>query len=443
MVKFTVEKPSNFSKQLLMNRTARSLKNKKVVFKRTGFGSKTQHSDKQILDVDVDKMKTFMSLGHLDTIQELQPDDNMQLNKLFVSKIKDWGFHKQNKNRLEQNKINSVLTIKQNKINQKNEIDGFKFVNDENNTFNNIPINNIEKLNQDSQDGSNLMTDERPSQIVNFNNSQSQIDISSEKTSNVNLFVEDQGLTMLGCVRSVLKDLFLLKFSSQHDRYLNYAEFAVLGTVLEKKFNTQLAIKNIYSLNDFKYLGSIQSSKRPEESYKFVFKYAFKNLKECFCKINNIEISTIKKPEVFKQFYHYYFGEISKRCNIDIESFYLPLTPDTYGLDLNTVAAKTINSTYVRLIIKSKSFLTDFMEFVNEKFRNEYINLVPKKIDSMIDKLEHSFENAWYNDRYIDVICDNIKSNKRCKLPWTIKELDYAIRQTNRLISKNLSKNNK
>lgn len=415
----------------------------KTTFRRTGKPLGPLNEIKSASDMQVEKLKTSMSLAHLDTIQELHPDSGVQLNKIYISKLMDSGIKKQSKRKANHNNFNGLLTINSPTVNEKDGVDGFKTVDPNFVYLNNIQNENLERFPKDSQKKQNLGCDLKSNQIVDFNDSHSKTDNYSDHTVNINIIADEQGLTMLGSVCAVLKDLFLLNFASQYDRYLNYAEIAVLSTVLEKKFNTQLPVKNIYSLNDFKYLSSVQSTKRPEESYKFVFKYAFKNLKERFCEAKNIDISTIKKPEVFNLFYYHYFGNVSEKCGISIESFYLPLTPDTYGLDLNSVVAKTINSTYVRLIIKSKPFLTDFMEFVNEKFRKDYIKLVPKKIDNMIDKLEHAFESAWYNDRYIDVICDNIRSNKRCKLPWTVKELDYAIRQTNKLISKNLSKNNK
>ena len=443
MAKSKVAQTSKFSGRLLNAEISRASAKNTASIKRTGKRVGVPRGGKPTSYTDVAKLQTSLSLGQLDTLQELQPDINAQLNKIFISKVKDWETKQQNNGESEHKKVNKPAPIKQDGTPRSEQMSGFKSVKPQNSNLNLTAFKNMERSAQYSQKEQNVPTNTNINQIVEFKDVNPKITNHSHATQHAPSHIEEKSLMMLSSVPEVLKDLFLLKFTSHADRYLNYAEIAVLATVLEKKFNTALPIKNVYSLADFKYLASVQSTKRPEESYKFVFKYAFKHLKERFCERNGLDISTIKKPEVFVQFYKSYFGSVSEKCNVSIESFYLPLTPDTYGLDLSIVAAKTINSTYVRLIIKSKQFLADFMEFINEKFKNEYISIVPKKIDNMVDKLEDAFETAWYNDRYIDVICDNIRSNKRCKLPWTIKELDYAIRQTNKLISKNLSKNNK
>lgn len=243
-------------------------------------------------------------------------------------------------------------------------------------------------------------------------------------------------------VRPVLKIIFRFIYPDTADFYLNFAEMSILDTILDKKFSSFLPTKNIYNLNDFRFLAAVQPTKRPEECYKFVFKHTFRHLKERFCRAKGINLDKIKKQETMVLFYDFYFKEVSINLNIGIENFRLPLTRDTYGLNIDSLVAKTINSSYIRLIIKSKPFLNDFMEFINTHFREEYTSLIPRKIDGMVDKIEKVFEEAWYNERFVDIICENIRSNKRCKLPWTVKELDYSIRQVNKLIGKNLSKIN-
>lgn len=262
--------------------------------------------------------------------------------------------------------------------------------------------------------------------------------IPSELDAKYDSCISDSFFVSFGSVRKTLQNIFLLDFDQMEIQCLSYAEITILDTIIDKKFGVKLPIKNIYTSTDFKKLMDIKPTKRPEESYKFVFKHAFKWLKEYFCIKQDISLEDMKKTSTMDKFYKYYFKEISDKYKIGIESFYLPLTPDAYGVDTKKVIAKTINSTYIRLIIKSKAFLKDFKYFIKHKLKKEYSAIIPRKIDNIIIKFEREFKAACYSDRYVDILAENLRNNKKCKLPWTVNELDYSTSQTIKLIRKNL-----
>lgn len=188
-------------------------------------------------------------------------------------------------------------------------------------------------------------------------------------------------------------------------------------------------------MDNFRSLYGVKVTKRPEESYKFVFKHVFKHLKERFRK-NVSETSRVDNTDFNLMFYEYYFGEASKKLEIGINHFFLPLTPDSNCNENKNVIAQTINIDYITLICQSKHFIEDFMEFVNNCFFKEYSTLIDLKVYNLCEKWEHIFICADGDQKVIGYICDYITSNKKCKLPWTLKEVEYAIDIVNKFIQK-------
>lgn len=175
------------------------------------------------------------------------------------------------------------------------------------------------------------------------------------------------------------------------------------------------------------------SHKRPEENYKFVFKRCLDFMKESFRK-NHPEI---KKKDLERRFYECYFLDISKETGIPIEHFFDPKN----GAGDGTNVPKTINGTYIKNISKSEPFKKEFVAFMTSSLREENLNSLGGKIDALIIKWEKLIAEAKSVPECITLIRQDIEKNKKAKLPWTIREIDEAIKSVQWLFDSNGEKN--
>lgn len=161
------------------------------------------------------------------------------------------------------------------------------------------------------------------------------------------------------------------------------------------------------------------SPKRFEENIKFVFKLAFKKLKNNLLRQHYISFYS-KKFDV--QFYSYYFGERAKLLDVKLEEFYDPLN--------HKGALKTLNNEYLRLVFSSPKFKTDFHEYLNtgQLIEDYHINL-KRKIRQLLVKFDHicgSKDTTGVEDS-ISAIQQYFRLNRQCKLPWMHIEVITAI----------------
>lgn len=233
-----------------------------------------------------------------------------------------------------------------------------------------------------------------------------------------------------------LKKLFLDRLACNHDIVLNCEEIMIFTAILKKKFDVELPISNIYSVDFLFDADYIRTRKRPEECYKFVFKHTFKNLKRVYCDAQIDQQILNRKSVKIVDFYEYYFGNLSQTINVPISHFYLPLTPDSYCNKGKNSVAKTINMAYVNLITKSKHFMSDFEDYLDNKFIANYSQLINLKIDHMVEKWNEISLCMNQSERSLFFICDYIKTNKKCKLPWTVSEVRIAIETVMKMIKK-------
>ena len=238
-----------------------------------------------------------------------------------------------------------------------------------------------------------------------------------------------------GNLRSLLKALFLFQMETLPISHLNTEEIVLLTCVLDKKFGVALPTLNIYALSDFSLVESNKISKRPEECYKFVFKYAFKQLKKRFARKNPRQ-PNIKAQGFIQKFYSHHFGEASQSTKLPLNNFYLPLSPEAYPNKKHTVLARTINGWYVALLAQSPAFMAELVEFINKDLLDCYKRQIEVKIDNLCNRWERIFRDSGENYRVIEAIQDDIFKSIRCKLPWTVKEVEFAIDMVNRLIKK-------
>ena len=234
----------------------------------------------------------------------------------------------------------------------------------------------------------------------------------------------------------ILKKLFLGKLSCNEDIILSCEEMMVLSTIMIKKFDYEPPVANIYKVLHLFNENLYRAKKRAEECYKFIFKHAYKNLKRAYNDLQLEKQLSDNQPVSAQDFYNYYFGAVSRSQNIPLAHFYLPLTPDSYCNKNDKLAPKTINMGYAQLISKSGHFMHDFLIYLNDKFINDYCQLINLKIDHMAVKWTEISISYNHSEKSIFFICDYIRTNKKCKLPWTVAEVKTAIEITTKMIER-------
>lgn len=173
-----------------------------------------------------------------------------------------------------------------------------------------------------------------------------------------------------------------------------------------------------------------KSTKRVEENNKFVYKYTMKYLKKQFYNINGLKNS--KTSEIM--FYEHYFKPTSDLLKVQLDDFYDPL----YKTLNKNHTYKTINNKYLSLIFTSNHFKNDFFNFLKLDFKKTYNEMIPNKLNKFFKKLKIDMRNiaqkTLVNDNQMDVFAEKLRKNRKCKLPWTYKEISCALAQFTSLI---------
>lgn len=234
-----------------------------------------------------------------------------------------------------------------------------------------------------------------------------------------------------------LRILFIEQNSLKRDMALNFQEMAILTAVIEKKIGCKIETKNIYALDELLVHKNQTSRRRAEECYKLVFKQVFKHLQTKFENANSEALES--KPQQVKliEFYKYYFAAAALSERLSIESFFLPLTADSKDLNTLNVSSKTINSTYISVITKSRLFVYECLQYLKEDFFTDYINQTARKISKIVGKWGSVHAKSFCGEKAIEYICDYIANNRKSKLPWFYQEVEYAVELVKRIVIKN------
>jgi hypothetical protein len=130
-----------------------------------------------------------------------------------------------------------------------------------------------------------------------------------------------------------------------------------------------------------------------------------------------------------RSFYEHYFQNIVKQYHIPLESFFHPKNCRNKVKDM----PRTINAAYVENISKSKSFVRDFTKHLTHTLETQYRLNIDSKIHSLIQKWDSDYEESQHSDQVIGEIVEYVERNKKCKLPWTVKEVQAAIASVEKL----------
>ena len=238
----------------------------------------------------------------------------------------------------------------------------------------------------------------------------------------------DQELSRLRNLYRVLQSVFI-QGCVKTEEFYSLGEFdeELLNALLLRKFTKKLKSRELEMARDQKLelineIVSTKSHKRPEECYKFVLTRVIKYLKKALRDSNEI----IKDVE--DHFYEYYFSETSKQLNLPITDFHYPLTGQKGKFKLNSL--------YFDKIFKSDKFLERVNFYINNILESEYKREIGKKLESLLLRWDQQLQDEGSNTEEVErTIKEYLLKNKRCKLPWTINEVEESIERFKNLIA--------
>jgi hypothetical protein len=231
-------------------------------------------------------------------------------------------------------------------------------------------------------------------------------------------------------LQTILINIFNQKQISGSNINLNIKEINILRIILQKKGFPikEKSLDNVLNLNK---LSMYPLEKRKDYNVKFILARTIEHLRKKF--FDTFDVYQYKQPDniqnilQFKDycFYIHYFGNISEKENIPIESFYI-FKNHTHHYNSNI--PKTITTKLINLWRKNLNFIKLINNYLNNFFLDEFKSFNELKIKKLILK--------WYKwvkkqglEQGTEKIFKSLRS-KGCKLPWTVSEVKYAIQET-------------
>mmetsp|Transcript_23294 Transcript_23294/g.20178 ORF Transcript_23294/g.20178 Transcript_23294/m.20178 type:complete len:311 (+) Transcript_23294:281-1213(+) len=257
------------------------------------------------------------------------------------------------------------------------------------------------------------------------------IDLSSSR----NTAICPQNKFLFNIIRKVLDGV---EFTQEEINCMTIPERAIVDAIVAKKK------KNGESKNCKK-----TNKKREEEKQKLFFKGALKFSEKLFFKNELAQKKKIRRKQLDRDaYYEYYWGDVARENNVDISNFFHPNKKNTSKTNAQNSSAlnpglKSLNTTYIDLILSSDKFKDDTFYYLEQVFAQEYNKSIQQKIYKMLLKLQAIAdkviaETAPQNQPQAikQAITNYIVSNPKAKLPWTQQEVqdtkNYAIKALNR-----------
>lgn len=234
---------------------------------------------------------------------------------------------------------------------------------------------------------------------------------------------------------------------------LNEAETEILKAFIMKKRLTSNKKSIVLEESRFKEICSHPGHKRNEENLKCVFKYALKFLRTQFRRKNpeyrfrKINKEMTQKNLVDLGFYTFYFGQVADNMRWPISKFFHPKVFSgnknlSKSLDHAHLRPKTINKEYVENLKRSQKFMGDFTAYLQDTFsvKNSKTGIITQTkqiaIEKMMQKLDqwykimHKHKDNVENRGGLAVVLNDLYSNTKCKLPWSVVEMRKAVNDT-------------
>ena len=235
------------------------------------------------------------------------------------------------------------------------------------------------------------------------------------------LDAEERDLSRFSRIIQLLKRIFKMEHTCEDDFALENFEKSILAAILKRKYGEAPSSKTSEGRLAEQVSAVVRkpSKKRPEEKYKFIFKRAFKILKEQFAK--QVKGAAKMKAEVTERaFYEYYFSSYAAKNGLPLEKYFNPKN----STSKNSNYHKTISIEYVNLIKESPIFVNNFMLALEVLVRE-----CDTFIDGKLRGLGLRFVEFYAKEREgsQEQICHYVAKNAKCKLPWTRNEVLEAV----------------
>ena len=255
-------------------------------------------------------------------------------------------------------------------------------------------------------------------------------------------------------LQCVLRHLLCAEHVTQDELdALNEAETEILKAFIMKKRLTSNKKSIVLEETRFKEICSHPGHKRNEENLKCVFKYALKFLRTQFRRQNpeyrfrKINKEMTQKNLVDLGFYTFYFGQVADNMRWPISKFFHPKVFSgnknlSKSLDHAHLRPKTINKEYVENLKRSQKFMRDFTAYLQDTFnvKNSKTGIITQTkqiaIEKMMQKLDqwykimHKHQDNVENRGGLAVVLNDLYSNTKCKLPWSVVEMRKAVNDT-------------
>lgn len=224
-----------------------------------------------------------------------------------------------------------------------------------------------------------------------------------------------------GSLLDLLKKHFKGKMIDEKDLSLSPHELDVLKSIITRKYKSKINVdvKSFFLKDKLLEIDQLGSLKRPEENLKFVFKRCMKYLKE---RLRAFDGQKLKKKEFDDYFYEYYFGDVCKKYNLPLDAIQNPCNSKGVKTKL-----KTVNTEYISNIAKSEKFMKDLIDYMHNNLTKDYESTIDSKINALVKRWDDTYEKAQEKTLSLQDIIDYVLKNKKCKLPWTGKEISGAV----------------
>lgn len=220
---------------------------------------------------------------------------------------------------------------------------------------------------------------------------------------------------------NILVTLFSKGSIGELDYDLDSFEEEILNCLLQRKYFQHLTAAELVQpvpdrIQKINEIVNSRSNKRPEECYKFILTRVLKYLKRKYF-FSAGEGSANSE----KQFYEFFFGEVAESLGLPIESFIYPITRKQ--LDLSK-----FNAAYFERIFRSEKFLAELNGYMEDGLYAEYREELKQKLCSFLRKYETMLKKANSDQAGIQKrMKEYLLKNKRCKLPWSLNEINESV----------------
>lgn len=162
------------------------------------------------------------------------------------------------------------------------------------------------------------------------------------------------------------------------------------------------------------------SVKRKEENCKFVYKSVLKRMMRAFELRNGI------KQDENTIFYNHYFREIANEMHQPVERYWDPTSMRIPNRSSFKTPFKSINHNFLLQVFAAKQFKKEFCAFLSS---SEFLEMCREKINKKLAKLMNKWDKELRStsiERFQEKVENYFREAKRCKLPWTIYEVEVA-----------------